>query len=47
MSRKTPEIGQFVRIIRGRELDQYAIVIGIFDHHHVLVADGEKRKFHS
>ncbi|TWK77302.1 hypothetical protein CHCC20335_3292 [Bacillus paralicheniformis] len=28
-------------------MDQYAIVIGIFDHHHVLVADGEKRKFHS
>ncbi|MCJ2148732.1 KOW domain-containing RNA-binding protein [Bacillus paralicheniformis] len=47
MYRKTPEIGQFVRIIRGREMNQYAVVIDIVDHHHVLVADGEKRKFHS
>ena len=43
MYRKTPEIGQFVRIARGREMNQYAVVIDIVDHHHVLVADGEKR----
>ncbi|MED1742168.1 KOW domain-containing RNA-binding protein [Bacillus swezeyi] len=47
MNRKTPAIGQFVRVTRGSELDQYAVVIDIFDHQYVLVADGEKRKFHS
>ncbi|NPC91166.1 RNA-binding protein [Bacillus sp. WMMC1349] len=47
MNRDTPQIGQFVRILKGREMTQYAVVIGIFDDHHVLLADGEKRKFHS
>ncbi|HLR09151.1 MAG TPA: KOW domain-containing RNA-binding protein [Bacillota bacterium] len=40
-----PQIGQIVRIMRGREKDQYAVVIGQLDHRHVLLADGEKRKY--
>ncbi|APP14881.1 hypothetical protein HF326_17005 [Bacillus altitudinis MN12] len=28
-----------------KEQDQYTVVIGVFDGCHVLIADGEKRKF--
>ncbi|MCY8515448.1 KOW domain-containing RNA-binding protein [Bacillus atrophaeus] len=42
-----PEVGQIVRIKQGRETNQLAVVIRIVDHHHVLIADGEKRTFHS
>jgi large subunit ribosomal protein L14e len=40
-----PRIGQLVRINRGREADQYAIIIDVLDETFVLLADGEKRKF--
>ncbi|WP_217588928.1 KOW motif-containing protein [Lentibacillus saliphilus] len=40
-----PEIGQIVRIKRGREAGQYAVVIAIIDEQFVLLADGEKRKY--
>ena len=42
---EVPELGQLVRITKGREQDQYAIVIGIIDKRFVLLADGEKRKY--
>lgn len=40
-----PELGQIVRVIKGREQNQYAIIIGIIDDRFVLLADGEKRKY--
>ncbi|MDY0407269.1 KOW domain-containing RNA-binding protein [Virgibacillus sp. 179-BFC.A HS] len=40
-----PRMGQVVRILRGREAGQYAIVIKIIDDQYVLLADGEKRKY--
>ncbi|MRX72522.1 RNA-binding protein [Bacillus lacus] len=43
----SPSIGQFVLITQGREEGQYAVVIKILDERFVLLADGEKRKFHS
>lgn len=43
-SRK-PQIGQIVKVLRGRDLGKPAIVIGIVDERFVLIADGDKRKF--
>lgn len=40
-----PRIGEVVRILRGREAGQYAIVIDVIDDRIVLLADGEKRKY--
>lgn len=39
-----PRIGQVVRITKGREFGQYAVVIKVIDRF-VLLADGEKRKY--
>ncbi|WP_438435299.1 hypothetical protein [Gorillibacterium sp. sgz500922] len=39
------QIGQLVRILRGRGLEQIAVIIGIEDARFVWVADGDKRKF--
>ena len=44
--RPKPEIGQIVRITQGRDAGQYAVIIKILDHRYVLLADGEKRKYH-
>ncbi|GGK21109.1 50S ribosomal protein L14 [Caldalkalibacillus thermarum] len=46
-SQSLPQIGQVVRILRGRDAGQYAIVIKILDERFVLIADGNKRKFDS
>lgn len=40
-----PRIGQLVRILRGRDTNQYGVIVGILDERFVLVADGDKRKF--
>jgi large subunit ribosomal protein L14e len=40
-----PRIGQLVKIIRGRDADQYGVIVEILDERFVLVADGDKRKF--
>lgn len=40
-------MGQIVKVLRGREFGQYAIVIRIVDARFVLIADGDKRKFDS
>lgn len=42
---KQPQIGQIVRILRGRDHGKYAIVIGLADQRFALIADGDKRKF--
>jgi large subunit ribosomal protein L14e len=41
----SPRIGQIVRVVQGREVGQFAIIIKIIDERYVLLADGEKRKF--
>ena len=40
-----PRLGQVVRITKGRDAGQYAVIIEIIDHRYVLLADGEKRKY--
>ncbi|WP_425436342.1 KOW motif-containing protein [Paenibacillus rigui] len=40
-----PQLGQLVRIIRGRDSGKYAVVIGVEDQRFVWIADGDKRKF--
>lgn len=44
-SDSVPEIGQVVRVLRGREADQYCIVIERVGSRYVRLADGDKRKF--
>jgi large subunit ribosomal protein L14e len=40
-----PQLGQIVRILRGRDLNKYAVIIEIVDQRFILIADGDKRKF--
>ncbi len=40
-----PEIGQIVKIVRGRDQGKYAVVIGYEGDRFALIADGKKRKF--
>jgi large subunit ribosomal protein L14e len=40
-----PRIGQLVRILRGRDTNQYGVIVGILDEKFVMIADGDKRKF--
>lgn len=44
-SKPAPQLGQVVRIMRGRETDKFAVVIAILDERFVHIADGDKRKF--
>jgi len=44
--RQEAKIGQIVRVTQGRDAGQYAVIIEILDHRYVLLADGEKRKYH-
>ncbi|MFC5452263.1 KOW domain-containing RNA-binding protein [Paenibacillus aestuarii] len=41
----TPELGQIVKVLRGKDPGEYAVVIGIVDTRFVWLADGDKRKF--
>ena len=42
---KQPQIGQIVKILRGRDAGSYAVVIGLEDQRQALIADGDSRKF--
>lgn len=42
---KQPRIGQIVKVLRGRDLGKYAIVVEIVDQRFVMIVDGDKRKF--
>jgi ribosomal protein L14E/L6E/L27E len=44
-SDSVPNIGQLVRILKGRDADRLGVIIGILDERFVLVADGDKRKY--
>lgn len=47
VSESLPQIGQIVRILKGREAGKLAIVIRLEDERFIWVADGDKRKFDS
>lgn len=40
-----PQIGQIVRVNRGKDAGKYAVVIGVVDQRYVWIADGGKRRF--
>lgn len=40
-----PQIGQIVRVNRGKDSGKYAVIIGVVDQRYVWIADGYKRKF--
>lgn len=42
---KEPKLGAVVRTLRGRDKEQYAVIVGIVDDRTVFIADGDKRKF--
>lgn len=44
-SKQHPVIGQIVKVLRGKDPGEYAIVIGIEDERFVWLADGVNRKF--
>lgn len=39
------QIGQLVKILKGRDVGQTAVVVSIADSRFVYIADGNKRKF--
>lgn len=39
------QLGQLIKILRGKDEERYAIVIEVLDERFVKVADGKKRKF--
>lgn len=43
----SPQIGQIVKVLRGKDEESYAVVIGIIDERFVMIADGDKRRFDS
>ncbi|WP_282938062.1 KOW domain-containing RNA-binding protein [Paenibacillus sp. RC67] len=40
-----PQLGQLVRIIRGKDSGKFAVIISVEDQRFVWIADGDKRKF--
>lgn len=40
-----PQIGQIVKVLRGKDEDSFAVIIAIVDERFVMIADGDKRKF--
>ncbi|RJE83077.1 hypothetical protein D3P07_25945 [Paenibacillus sp. 1011MAR3C5] len=40
-----PQVGQIVKVLRGKDEESYAVVIGIIDERFVMIADGDKRRF--
>lgn len=39
-----PQVGELVRILNGRDKDQFACIIEVLDERFVRIADGDKRK---
>lgn len=42
---KQPQIGQIVKVLRGRDAGVYAVIIGLDGSRFALIADGRNRKF--
>lgn len=41
----SPQVGQLVRILKGKDAGEAAVVIAVVDSRFVYIADGDKRKF--
>lgn len=41
----SPKVGQLVRILRGKDADQYSVIVDVINHRWVRIADGNRRKF--
>jgi large subunit ribosomal protein L14e len=41
----SPQIGEIVKVLRGKDQHGYAVIVGIVDDRFVLIADGDKRRF--
>ncbi|ANY67071.1 hypothetical protein BBD42_11755 [Paenibacillus sp. BIHB 4019] len=44
---KFPQVGQIVKVLRGKDEDSYAVVISVIDERFVMIVDGDKRRFDS
>ncbi|WP_341279775.1 KOW domain-containing RNA-binding protein [Paenibacillus sp. FSL H8-0537] len=44
---KFAQVGQIVKVLRGKDEDSYAVVISIIDERFVMIVDGDKRRFDS
>lgn len=44
-SDQTPLPGQIARILKGRDVGNYCVIVKVVDNRFVEVADGDKRKF--
>lgn len=42
---RLPHPGQFVQVLRGRDIGKYAVIVEVIDSKFVKIADGDKRKF--
>ncbi|MFX3631216.1 MAG: KOW motif-containing protein [Candidatus Pristimantibacillus sp.] len=42
---KLPQVGQFVKVLRGKDENSYAVIIEIIDERFVMIVDGDKRRF--
>ncbi|WP_409343400.1 hypothetical protein [Paenibacillus sp. MBLB4367] len=45
IERNQAQLGQIVKVLRGRDTEKVAVIVGIVDERFVLLADGDKRKF--
>ena len=41
----SPRVGQLVKILRGKDADQYSVIVEVIDGRCVRIADGDRRKF--
>lgn len=41
----SPRVGQLVKILRGKDIDQYSVIVGVVDARFVKIADGNRRKY--
>lgn len=39
------QVGQLIKILRGKDEERYAFVVEVLDQRFVKIADGKKRKF--
>jgi ribosomal protein L14E/L6E/L27E len=41
----SPRVGQLVKILRGKDTDQFSVIVEIIDERFVRIADGNQRKY--
>lgn len=44
-AQSSPQVGQLVKILKGKDAGEVAVVINVIDSRFVYIADGDKRKF--